>query len=126
MPAKRSTPQHIDEYIAGFPDEVQETLSEIRRTIKEAVPGAAEAISYQIPAFKLYGKPLIYFAAYRKHIAIYPAPRGSEAFKEELSAYAGGKGTVQFPLDLPIPYDLIRRITEFRAKGIVDESEASS
>jgi uncharacterized protein YdhG (YjbR/CyaY superfamily) len=77
---------------------------------------AEEKISYQIPTFTLQGKYFVYFAAYKKHIGLYPAPRGSEQFKKELAAYAGGKGTVQFPFDKPIPFELIRRIVKFRAK----------
>ncbi len=110
----RPVARTIDEYIDGFPAEVQLILEKIRRTIRKAAPAAEEAISYQIPVFKLNGKPLLYFAAYKKHVAVYPAPRSADEFKDELAAYAGGKGTVQFPLGAPIPYDLIRRIATFR------------
>jgi uncharacterized protein YdhG (YjbR/CyaY superfamily) len=113
---KTTPPKDIDEYIAGFPKEVREILEEIRRTIRRAVPEAEEAISYQIPTFRLNGSNLIHFAAYKKHIGLYPAPRGHEDFEEELAGYAGGKGTVQFPLDRLIPYDLIRRIVEYRVE----------
>ena len=106
-------PESIDEYISGFPLDVQKKLKAIRRTIRKAAPGVTEAIKYRIPAFILKGN-LIYFAAFKKHIGIYPAPRGDEAFREELDAYEGGKGTVQFPLDKPIPFDLIARIVKFR------------
>lgn len=112
----RSEPKNIDEYIAGFPSGVRKMLEKIRRTIRKAVPDAAEAISYQIPTFRLQGKNLIHFAAFQKHIGLYPAPREAAEFKDELSAYEGGKGTVQFPLDRPIPYDLISRIVKFKAK----------
>ncbi len=116
MKTKRAAPRTIDAYIAGFPADVQALLEKIRTTIKRAAPGAEEKISYQIPAFTLHGKYLIYIAAYQGHIGLYPAPRSSEEFKAELTGYAGGKGTVQFPLDKPIPYGLIRRIVKFRIK----------
>ena len=105
----------IDEYIAGFPKDIQEILEKIRGTIRKAAPDAEEAISYNMPTFRLNGY-LIYFAAYKEHVAIYPAPRGNEEFKEELASYEGGKGTVRFPLHKPIPFDLIRRIVKFRVK----------
>ena len=104
----------VDEYISGFPDKVRSILRQIRSTIRQTAPGVEERISYGIPTFDLDGKPLIYFAAYAKHVSVYPAPRGYAEFRDELSAYKGGKGTVQFPLAEPIPWDLIRRIVEFR------------
>jgi uncharacterized protein YdhG (YjbR/CyaY superfamily) len=112
----KADPKTIDDYIALFPLEVQECLQKIRTTIKKAAPQAQEAISYKIPTFTLDGKYLIYFAAFKKHISVYPAPRGAKAFKEELAKYEGGKGTLQFPLDKPIPFSLIRRIVEFKVK----------
>jgi len=105
----------IDEYIETFPMEMQKKLQEIRKTIHESAPEATEAISYQMPTFKLNGN-LVHFAAYEHHIGFYPIPTGMEAFKEELSHYKTGKGSVQFPLDQPLPLDLIRRIVEFRVK----------
>lgn len=123
MKAGQAPPKTIDKYIAGFPKGVQEVLEKIRATIKKAALGVEEKISYQIPAFTLKGDFLIYFAAYKKHIGLYPAPRGSEEFKEELAAYAGGKGTVQFPLDQPIPYGLIRRIVKFRIKKNLERAK---
>lgn len=116
MRANQTTPQTIDEYIAGFPDDVQEILEKIRATIRKAAPKAEEKISYRIPTFTLNDIYLIYFAAYKKHIGLYPAPRGSEEFQKELADYEGGKGTVRFPLDKPIPFGLIRRIVQFRIK----------
>ena len=116
MKQSRTTPKNIDEYIAGFPKDVQEKLEKIRTTIKKAAPKAEETISYQIPTFNLHGKYLIYFAAYKKHISLYPAPIGIEEFKEDLSPYESGKGTLQFPLDKPIPFNLIRKIVKYRAK----------
>jgi len=115
MKTTRTTPTTIDEYIAGFPPDVQAVLQKIRTTISKAAPAAEEAIAYQIPTFRLHGN-LIHFAAFKKHIGVYPAPRRSEAFMEELSAYEGGKGTLRFSLDRPVPLDLIRRIVRFRVK----------
>lgn len=105
----------IDEYIAGFPKDVQKVLNKIRSTIKKAAPKAEEAISYQIPTFKLNGN-LIHFAAYKNHIGLYPAPRAVEEFKKELERYGSSKATIRFPLDEPVPHDLIKRIVEFRVK----------
>jgi len=115
MKPNQKPPENIDQYIAAFPPDVQEKLEKIRETIRKAAPKAEEAISYMIPTFKLHGN-LVHFAAYKKHIGFYPAPRGKEEFKEELAAYEGGKGTVQFPLDKPIPYALIRKIVKFRVQ----------
>jgi uncharacterized protein YdhG (YjbR/CyaY superfamily) len=112
---KKSGPANIDEYIDGFPDKVRKVLQKIRKTIQKAAPGAEEVISYQMPAFKLK-RVLVYFAGYQNHISLYPAPRGAAEFKKELAQYEGGKGTVQFPLDQPVDYDLITRIVKFRVK----------
>ena len=120
MKMNQHKPRSIDEYIAGFPRGVQIILEKIRATISKAAPEAEEKISYHIPSFTLNGKYLIYFAAYQKHIGLYPAPRGVDEFKEELAAYEGGKGTVRFPLDKPIPYNLIRRIVKFKMKKLSD------
>jgi uncharacterized protein YdhG (YjbR/CyaY superfamily) len=98
-----------------FPDKTRRILEKIRETIREVAPDAEEAISYQMPTFKLNGN-LVHFAAFKNHIGFYPVPSGIEAFKEELSPYIAGKGTVQFPLDKPVPYELIRKVTEFRVK----------
>lgn len=126
MKANRSTPRDIDEYIAGFPPDVQKILQKVRATIRKAAPAAEETISYQIPTFTLNGTYLIYFAGYKKHISIYPAPRGAEQFKKELSAYEGGKGTVQFPLDKPIPFDLITRIVKYKVKENLEKVKAKA
>jgi uncharacterized protein YdhG (YjbR/CyaY superfamily) len=112
----------IDEYIAGFPKDVQKILEKIRATIKKAAPKAEEAISYQIPTFNFHGY-LIYFAAYKNHIGVYPAPRGVEKFKKDLARYGAGKGTLRFPLDEPIPYDLITKIVEFRGKQNLEKAK---
>ena len=105
----------IDEYISASPKDVQSILEKIRRTIRKAAPEAVEAISYQIPTFRLNGKSLIHFAAFKNHIALFPpAPA---AFKKEVSPYAGPKGNLKFPLDKPIPLDLVKRIVLFRTKA---------
>jgi uncharacterized protein YdhG (YjbR/CyaY superfamily) len=119
----RAAPKDIDEYIAGFPKDIQERLQKIRNTIREAAPDAEEAIKYQMPTFTLQGN-LVHFAAFKNHIGFYPAPRGIEAFQEELSAYEGAKGSVRFPLDQPIPYELIGRIVRFRVKDSLDKAAA--
>ena len=124
MRSNPTAPKNIDEYIAGFPNNVREILEQIRMTIREAAPDAEETISYQIPTFTLKGKYLIYFAAYKKHIGLYPAPRGVEKFKKELSLYEGGKGTVRFPLDKAIPFRLINRIVKFRVKESLERAKA--
>ena len=113
---RRATPENVDSYIAGFPAAVQKILQRMRATIKKAAPDAEETISYQIPAFTLRGRYLVYFAGFKNHVSLYPAPRGVERFKKELSAYEGGKGTVRFPLDEPVPFGLIGRIVKFKVK----------
>ena len=110
----------IDEYIADYPKDVQKILTKVRATIRKAAPQAQEAISYQIPAFKLNGN-LIHFAAYKTHIGVYPAPRGVEKFKRDLERYGSGKATLKFPLDEPVPYDLITKIVEFRVKQTLEK-----
>lgn len=112
----RGKPENTHAYIATFPETVQKMLDEVRAVIKKAAPEAEEAISYGIPAFNYKGYNLIYFAGFKNHISIYPAPRGNDAFRDLLAAYKGGKGTVQFPLDKPIPFDLITKIVKFRMK----------
>lgn len=116
----RLTPKNIDEYIAAFSPEVQSILEKIRLVIREAVPGAEEKISYQMPAFTLSGA-LIYFAAFKKHIGIYPPVNGDKQLRQDISRYRGEKGNLKFPLDEPIPYDLISRIAKFRAKEHLEE-----
>ena len=123
MKTDSTAPKTIDEYIASFPQEIQEILEKIRLTIQNAAPEAEEAIKYQMPTFTLYGN-LVHFAAYKKHIGFYPVPSGIEKFKEELSAYEGGKGSVRFPLDKPIPYDLIRKIVAFRMQENLERAKA--
>ena len=113
MEGQKGHPATIDEYIAQCPEEVQPILEKIREVIKESAPGAVEKISYQMPAFYLKGN-LVYFGVHKRHIGFYPTGSGIEAFKDELSAYKWSKGAVQFPLDQPMPYDLIRKIVKFR------------
>lgn len=112
----------IDEYIAAFPPEIQAILHKIRAIVRAAAPEAQEAISYQMPTFKLHGN-LVHFAAYKNHIGFYPVPSGIEHFKAELAPYLGGKGSVRFPLDKPIPYDLIEKVVIFRVKENLEKAE---
>ena len=118
----RSTATSIDEYIAEFSPETQKPLKEMRALIKATAPDATETISYAIPTFDMKGKHLVHFAGYAKHVGFYPVPSAMEAFKDELAPYRHGKGSAQFPLDEPLPVDLIRRIVEFR----VDENTRTS
>jgi uncharacterized protein YdhG (YjbR/CyaY superfamily) len=111
----RSAPKDIDEYIAAFSPEIQSILEKIRVTIREAAPGAEERISYQMPAFTL-GGVLVYFAAFKKHIGLYPPVKGDQELRKEISRYQGPKGNLKFPLDERIPYALIRRIVRARVK----------
>jgi uncharacterized protein YdhG (YjbR/CyaY superfamily) len=122
---KRKAPTTIDEYIAGFPDHVRVLLNAIRSTISKAAPRATEKISYQIPTFTLNGN-LVHFAAYRRHIGFYPGASGIKAFSSELSAYAGAKGSVQFPLGEPLALRLISRIVRFRVAENLRKSPAAS
>ncbi len=105
----------IDEYIASFPENIQRTLKELRSAIKEAAPNAEETISYGMPAFRLKGI-LVYFAAHKHHLGFYPTASGIRAFKDKLSTYKQSKGTVQFPINGPIPVDTVKEIVRFRVK----------
>jgi len=116
MENKKVSFSSIDQYIASFPEETQRILEEIRATIKATVPDAEETISYNMPTFTLHGHYLVYFAAFKKHIGFYPAPIGIAEFEADLARYESGKGTVKFPLDQPMPFDLIRKIVLFRAR----------
>jgi uncharacterized protein YdhG (YjbR/CyaY superfamily) len=116
MKLAQSAPTSIDAYIAAFPPDVQAILEQIRKTIRETVPDAQETMSYQMPTFTLNGHYLVYFAAYKKHISLYPAPTGIAEFQEALAVYGAGKGTLKFPLDQPVPFDLIRNVVIFRVK----------
>jgi uncharacterized protein YdhG (YjbR/CyaY superfamily) len=110
----KTTYDDVDAYITSFPKETRELLEQVRAAILQAAPQAEESISYGMPAYKINGKPLVYFAAFQNHLGFYATPSGHSEFADELSAYKTGKGSVQFPLDSPIPLDLITRITKFR------------
>lgn len=107
--------KNVDEYIASFPKATQKLLQQLRKTIRKAAPEAEEVISYQMPAYNLYGK-LVYFAGYEKHIGFYPMPSAIDNFKKQLDNYNTSKGTVQFPLDEPLPIALVTEMTVFRMK----------
>jgi uncharacterized protein YdhG (YjbR/CyaY superfamily) len=113
----------VEVYIKTFPENVQQLLKQIRATIKENAPGAIESIAYGMPAYKMNGKPLVYFAGFKQHIGFYATPSGHTEFEKELSAYRQGKGSVQFPLDKPIPFDLIGRIVAFRMQENAHKAE---
>jgi uncharacterized protein YdhG (YjbR/CyaY superfamily) len=115
MTISKIQPKTINEYIAMFPQNVQDILKKLRRVIRQSVPGAEETISYGIPTFKLNGN-LVHFAAYRNHIGFYPTSSGIEAFKKELLSYKWAKGSVQFPLDKPLPFDLVKKIVAYRVR----------
>lgn len=115
--------KNVDEYIADFPTETQVILEEIRAAIKTVAPNADESISYGMPGYKLNGKPLVYFAAFKNHIGFYATPTGHAEFAEELSKYKQGKGSVQFPIDKPMPMDLITKIVKFRVRQNSEREE---
>ncbi|MBK8494747.1 MAG: DUF1801 domain-containing protein [Chitinophagaceae bacterium] len=120
--------KNIDEYIMGFPEDLAIKLEKLRQTIKKAAPNTTEAISYAIPTFKIYGKNLVHFAGYKTHIGFYPGSGAIEAFKNELSGYNLSKGTVQFPLDKPIPSGLISNmvkccISKHREKAVAKKKK---
>ncbi len=123
MPTQKSTSKEIDKYIARFPKDIQAILGKIRKTIRKSAPDAKEIINYGIPTFTLEGN-LVHFAGFKSHIGFYPTPSGIEKFKKELSKYEGAKGSVQFPLDQPIPYELIGNIVKFRVKENLERAEA--
>lgn len=122
MDSKKAGFRSIDEYIATFPEDIQKILQEIRATVQAAAPDAKEKISYQMPTFDLKGN-LVHFAAFKNHIGFYPTPSGTEAFREEIARYQGAKGSIRFPLDEPMPLDLIRRIVEFRVAENLKKAE---
>jgi len=124
MPSVRAAPKSIDEYIAWFSPEVQAILEKIRLTIRNAAPDAQETISYNIPTFTLNGA-LVHFAAFKKHIGFYPPVRGDASLEKAASIYAGEKGNLRFPLDQPIPYDLIERLVKLRVKQNLGKAGAA-
>jgi len=109
-------PDSVDEYIHSFPKDVQAVLEQVRTTIKKEAPEAVEGISYGMPSYKTHKRPLVYFAGHKNHIGFYATPSSHLEFKEELSTYKQGKGSIQFPFDRPIPFDLIAQIVKFRVK----------
>lgn len=115
MKNESNSPQTVDDYMAGFPSQIQSILQQIRSIIRETVPNAEEVIAYQMPTYRLHGN-LVHFAAFKHHIGFYPTPTGVAAFEQELAPYKYAKGSIRFPLDQPIPYELIRRIVELREK----------
>ena len=122
MEGNKITYESIDDYISQFPPEVQVILETLRKVINESAPDAKEKISYQMPTFVLHGN-LVHFAAYKNHIGFYPTPSGINAFKGELAEYKGAKGSVQFPLDKPLPYELINKIVQFRVAENIKKAE---
>jgi uncharacterized protein YdhG (YjbR/CyaY superfamily) len=112
-------PKSTDEYISNFPKEIQILLQEVRKTIKSAAPNANEGISYGMPAYKLNGKALVYFAGYKNHVGFYATPTGHNEFTKELAKYKQGKGSVQFPINEPMPLDLITKIVKFRISEVL-------
>ena len=123
MRTDQTTPESIDGYIAGFPPAVQEILEKIRMAIRKAAPDADETIKYQIPTFTLKGN-LVHFGAFKKHIGFYPTPTGIEEFNDELAVHESSKGAVQFPLDRPIPFDLISKIVKVRVRENLERAAA--
>lgn len=123
MEENKTIVNSIDEYISTFPTNIQEILKTLRKVIKEAAPDAEERISYRMPTFVLHGN-LVHFAAFKNHIGFYPDPSGIEAFKVELSQYKGAKGSVQFPIDKPLPYELISRIVKFRVTENIEKAKS--
>lgn len=114
----KTVAHHIDEYISYFPEEVQKMLEQIRNTIKQTAPEAEETISYAMPAFRFHGKVLVYFASFKNHIGFYPLPQGIKAFEKDIAGYKTSKGAIQFPLNKPVPINLITKIVKFRMKHI--------
>lgn len=122
MKSQTTLLKDIDSYIASFPKDIQEILEKLRKTIREVAPDATETISYQMPTFRLNGN-LVHFAAYANHIGFYPAPSGITKFRKELSVYKNAKGSVQFPIKEPLPFDLITKIVQFRVtENLVKEN----
>ena len=121
MATSKPTSKDVDKFIAAFPKEIQDVLNKVRETIREAAPGAEETINYGIPTFTLNGN-LVHYSALKTHIGFYPTPSGIEKFQKELSNYEGAKGSVKFPLDQPIPYDLITKIVKFRVQENLEKA----
>ncbi len=122
MLASKNPPKTIDEYIALYPEEVQKLLQKLRETIHETAPEATEAMAYGIPTFKLNGN-LVHFGGFKNHIGFFPGAEGIEVFSKELTGYVQSKGTVQFPLDKPIPYDIVKKIVKFRVSQQLEKKK---
>ncbi|HMI08639.1 MAG TPA: DUF1801 domain-containing protein [Flavobacterium sp.] len=116
-------PNSISEYIAGFPEETQQALEKVRAETQKAAPEAVETISYAMPTFKLNTKNLVHFAGYKNHIGFYALPSGNVAFQKEIAKYKSGKGSIQFPLDQPMPLGLIAKIVKFRVKETLEKTK---
>ena len=123
MKRKKTSFTSIDKYIATFPEDVQKIMKQLRETIKAAAPGVEETISYNMPTFNLDGKYLVYFAGWKTHIAFYGAPRGNAKFKQDLSAYETGQGTLKFPLAETLPLELVTKIVKFRAAENLERTD---
>ena len=123
MKTEQTIHETIDDYIADFPPDVQAILDKLRATIRKAAPDAEEAMKYRLPTFVLHGN-LVHFGAFKKHIGFYATPTGNEKFRKELAVYEGAKGSVQFPLDKPIPYDLVSRMVKFRVQENLEKATA--
>ena len=123
MKTGQTPPKTIDDYIAGFPPDVRVILQKLRATIRKTAPAAEEAIKYRLPTFVLHGN-LVHFGAFKKHIGFYATPTGNKQFRQELSAYQGAKGSVQFPLNKPIPYGLVSKMVKFRVQENLERSTA--
>lgn len=119
MTADGADPGVVDTYVAGFAEPTRAVLAELRDLVRAAIPGATETMAYGIPTFDLHGKHVVHVAGYAGHVGLYPTPSGMEAFEAELAPYRSGKGTARFPLDAPLPTDLIRRIVAFRVEEVV-------
>jgi uncharacterized protein YdhG (YjbR/CyaY superfamily) len=126
MQTKRAAAKSIDEYITAFPQEVQSTLKKIRAAIRKAAPGVEETISYQIPAFRLDKRYVVYMAAFKSHIGLYPLPAGDAAFKKATAPYRSGKASLRLPLDQPIPFDIVERMVKLRVQGNQDWAKAKA
>jgi uncharacterized protein YdhG (YjbR/CyaY superfamily) len=122
---QRTAIKDVDEYIASFPLKIQRLLKQLRKIIKSAAPDAEESISYQMPAYKYFGRPLVYFAGYENHIGLYATPSANIIFKKELAVYKTGKGSIQLPIDKPLPPALITKIVKFRLAENINKAEAN-
>jgi uncharacterized protein YdhG (YjbR/CyaY superfamily) len=123
---KKIAPRTIDAYLKMFPGDVRAMLEAVRRRVKKVVPDAEEGISYQIPVMKLHGAYVLYFAGWKKHVSVYPIPKGDTAFREAIAPYVAGKGTVRFPIDRRIPLGVISKIVKCRVREIQEHTQRKS